>query len=114
MGLDTDLWNLARDYWIRRSTFSWIDAQSDHESDLRNEIQPSEGDAVFPYFDGLPGGFIIRAVSLIQIRMRMHVRRVLKELLNSTHIRSALMRGVQEGGVHNKNDLLRWLPFAQR
>ena len=81
MGLDTDLWDLARDYWIGRSSFSWIDAQFYHESDLRNGIQPSEGDAAFPYFDGIPGGFIIRAVSLIQRRMRMHIRMFIREAM---------------------------------
>ena len=79
MGLDTDLWNLARDYWIGRSSFSWIDTQSYHESDLRNGLQPSEGDAAFPYFDGMPGGFMIRAVSLIQSRMRMYIRMFIRE-----------------------------------
>jgi hypothetical protein len=79
MGLDTDLWDLARDYWIGRSWHSWLDAQLYQESDMRNGLQPSEGDAAFPYFDGIPGGFIIRAVSLIQRRMRMYIRMFIRE-----------------------------------
>jgi hypothetical protein len=73
------VWDLARDYWIGRNSFSWIDAQSNHESDLRNGLQPSEGDEAFPYFDGMPGGFIIRSVSLIQRRMRMYIRMFIRE-----------------------------------
>ena len=76
MGLDTDLWEaLLDDYWIGRtsSRHSWLgDAQRDHESDMRNGLPPSEGDAAFPYFDGIPGRFHHRAVSLIQRRMRMY------------------------------------------
>ena len=115
--MDTNLWEEARHYWIGSpftGTWPWLDLQRDLEDDLRNGMQPSQGEAAFPYFQGIPGAGIIMAVSLIQRRMRMHIRRIFRELANIRRTRSALMRGVQEGGVHNRNDLLRYLPFAQR
>ena len=113
--MDTHLWGDARSFWIGSpygGTWPWEDLQRDREEDLRNGIRPSQGEDAFPYFKGIPGAGIIMAASLIQRRMRMFVRRLARVLNESTI--AALMRGVQEGGVHNTNDLLRWLPFSQR
>ena len=116
--MDRTLWDFARSFWVGSpygGTYAWLDLQRDREIDLSNGIQPQDlrgGEDAFPYFQGIPGAGIIMAVSLIQRRMRMKVRRVLRRLL--TRSRSALMRGMQEGGVHNTNDLLRYLPFSQR
>ena len=114
--MDTNLWEDARRFWPGSPSYpgnmAWQDLQRDREEDLRNGLPPREGEDAFPYFQGIPGAGIIMAASLIQRRLRMIVRRLARVVQESTM--AALMRGVQEGGVHNRNDLLRWLPHSQR
>lgn len=118
MGLAKNFWDDARSFWVGSpygGTYAWEDLQRDREDDLRNGTRPQDlpgGEDAFPPFGGLPSAGIIMAVSLVQRRMRMFVRRLQRMLRENTI--AALMRGLQEGGMYNTNDLLRYLQFSQR